>query len=87
MGLRISCPRCGSRPYTEFWFGGELPPPAVEGEDDFERVWLRENVAGIQVERWFHYAGCRRWLTVERDTVTNEVQRVLAPRPRATEGT
>ena len=46
---------------------------AAIGEDDFERVWLRQNEAGPQVERWFHAAGCRRWLTVERDTRTNEI--------------
>jgi heterotetrameric sarcosine oxidase delta subunit len=71
MGIRIPCPNCGSRPYTEFWFGGELPDP---GAPDYERVWLRRNVAGLQAERWFHYAGCRRWLTLERDTETNEVR-------------
>ena len=70
MGLRIPCPNCGSRPYTEYWFGGELPDPGVP---DYERVWLRRNVAGRQTERWFHYAGCRRWLTLELDTETNEV--------------
>ena len=74
--MRIVCPNCGERSYTEFWFGGELPEPAREDEtleEDFERVWLRRNVAGVQAERWFHYAGCRRWLTLERDTVTNEI--------------
>ena len=76
--MRIACPNCGERSYTEFWFGGELPPPVGEGEtleEEFERVWLRRNVAGVQAERWFHYAGCRRWLTLERDTVTNEILR------------
>ncbi|TMJ95372.1 MAG: sarcosine oxidase subunit delta [Actinobacteria bacterium] len=73
MGLRIVCPTCGSRQYTEFWFGGEVPDP---GEEEFERVWLRSNTAGLQRERWFHYAGCRRWLTVERDTRTNEIHAV-----------
>ena len=76
--MRIVCPNCGERSYTEFWFGGELPPPVTEGEtleQEFERVWLRRNVAGVQAERWFHYAGCRRWLTLERDTVTNEILR------------
>ena len=75
--MRIRCPNCGERSYTEFWFGGELPPAAREGEtlaEEFERVWLRRNVAGVQAERWFHYAGCRRWLTLERDTVTNEIR-------------
>ena len=42
-------------------------------EEDFERVWLRRNIAGRELERWFHATGCRRWLTLERDTETNEV--------------
>lgn len=79
MGLRIECPNCGSRPYTEFICDGEVKRPR-EGDDphadDFERVWMRDNAAGLQTERWFHSAGCRRWLTVERDTVTNDVRRV-----------
>ena len=73
MGLRIECPRCGSRPYTEFAFGGEVPDPS---DTDFERVWLRRNASALQRERWFHSAGCRRWLTVERDTRTNEIHAV-----------
>jgi heterotetrameric sarcosine oxidase delta subunit len=73
VGLRIRCPTCGSRPYTEFWFGGEVPDP---DDPEFERVWLRRNAAGRQTERWFHAQGCRRWLTVERDTRTNEVHGV-----------
>ncbi|MBI4421822.1 MAG: sarcosine oxidase subunit delta [Gemmatimonadetes bacterium] len=79
MALRLTCPNCGSRPFTEFWFGGEIRPsyhPALSAEDDYRRLWLPENAAGRQTERWFHYAGCRRWLTVERDTVTNEVHAV-----------
>ncbi len=75
MGFRIACPNCGSRPFTEFWFGGEHRPfiDAQDLDEDFARVWFRENVAGRQSERWYHYAGCRRWLTVERDTVTNKI--------------
>ena len=79
VGLRIACPNCGSRPYTEFWFDREARPHPVAGathDEDFERVWLRGNVAGLQAERWFHYAGCRRWLTLERDTTTNEIDAV-----------
>jgi heterotetrameric sarcosine oxidase delta subunit len=70
VGFRIDCPNCGERSYTEFWFGGELPGSS---DGDYERAFLRRNVAGRQQERWFHYAGCRRWLTVERDTATNEL--------------
>ena len=80
VALRIECPNCGSRPYTEFSFGAEAPG-AVGDESwsdraDYERVWLRRNVAGSQLERWFHATGCRRWLTLERDTTTNEIHAV-----------
>lgn len=77
MALMIPCPNCGARPFTEFWWGGELSPPAVADETDveadFARVWLRVNAAGEQEERWFHFAGCRRWLTIRRDTRTNVI--------------
>ena len=85
MALRLTCPNCGSRPHTEFWFGGEVEEPAgaaaesgVAGADarleaDFARVWLRRNSCGRQHERWFHHAGCRRWHTAVRDTLSNEV--------------
>jgi heterotetrameric sarcosine oxidase delta subunit len=79
MTLKVTCPHCGPRYTTEFWFGGAMEPhavPAAPGVDaltaDFDRVWLRTNVAGVQAERWFHHAGCRRWLVVDRDTRTNE---------------
>ena len=74
MSLRIPCPRCGSRPSEEFTYGGELRP--LEADDpaaEFARIYLRENAAGPRPERWFHSYGCRRWLTVTRDTRTNRV--------------
>lgn len=86
MALRLVCPNCGSRPHTEFWFGGEVEPhPEAAAartldearvavfEADFARVWLRRNSCGVQHERWFHHAGCRRWHTAVRDTLTNRV--------------
>jgi sarcosine oxidase subunit alpha/sarcosine oxidase subunit delta len=30
-----------------------------------------ENPDGVTSERWFHSAGCRRWLTVRRNTSTD----------------
>lgn len=82
MALMVPCPNCGRRPFTEFVCGGELPehgtaePEAGSDplEADFQRVWQRRNVAGPQVERWFHTAGCRRWVTLTRNTLTNEIQ-------------
>jgi sarcosine oxidase subunit delta len=77
VGLKIDCPHCGLRPYTEFAFGGELRDVrSPDAETDFERVYLPTNGAGLQRERWFHAFGCRRWLTLTRDTVTNRIDAV-----------
>lgn len=74
MSLKIPCPRCGPRAYQEFTYGGEeRPSMATDLDEDFRRVYLRENAAGPQRERWFHAAGCRRWCTVTRDTRTNRI--------------
>jgi len=70
----ITCPNCGSRPCSEFSYNGEVRPlEAVDGSeaDEVARLWLRRNVAGPQRERWFHAAGCRRFVTLTRDTRTN----------------
>jgi len=79
MGFRICCPTCGERSYHEFWFGGELRPynESADLDRNYETVWLRTNASGRQSERWFHYAGCRRWLTLERDTRDNQIVRVF----------
>jgi sarcosine oxidase subunit delta len=75
VSLLVPCPFCGERPYTEFAFGGELrATTSPDAEADFARLYLRENVAGVQEERWFHAFGCRRWLTVRRDTTTNAIE-------------
>ena len=66
MSFLIDCPNCGPRPSTDFRYGGETRP--VEDPSSSER-----NVAGDQAERWFHRDGCRRWLTITRNTVTNQV--------------
>ena len=74
MTIEIPCPNCGRRPYTEFTFVGELRDvAAADSEEDFRRVYLPENAPGPQEERWFHAFGCRRWLTLRRDTVTNRI--------------
>jgi heterotetrameric sarcosine oxidase delta subunit len=74
VGLQIPCPRCGPREQTEFLYGGEdrpidLPDPT----EDFRAVYLRENGTGPQRERWYHRAGCRRWLTIDRDATTDRI--------------
>ena len=70
--LEINCPNCGHRPVEEFRFGGEWPKPPESLTDpldvDFDQVWMFTNANGVQIERWFHDAGCHRWLTANRDT-------------------
>ena len=76
----LVCPRCGRRPLDEFTFGGERRASAAWLSDpddrDFDDVWVFENPAGIATERWFHAAGCRRWLTIRRDTSVDRVVEV-----------
>lgn len=77
MSLRLTCPTCGVRPLEEFLYGGELPvvPDAITEPDarDVDRAWMRGNPEGACTERWFHAHGCRRWLTLVRDTRTDAV--------------
>jgi sarcosine oxidase, subunit delta len=76
MALHIPCPNCGPRPVEEFVYG-EMPsvPDAITDPDarDVDRGFMRANPEGVQTERWFHLFGCRRWLTVSRDTRDNTI--------------
>lgn len=76
--LRIHCPVCGERQYTEFRYGGDADkrrPP--HGEPDVkswhEYLFLFDNPKGQHRELWQHVQGCRQWLVVLRDTATNTV--------------
>lgn len=74
--LVIVCPHCGPRNSNEFSFQGEIVPrPSPDSSPEAWRdyLYMKDNVAGWQTERWFHVSGCRRFLNVERHTVTNEI--------------
>jgi methylglutamate dehydrogenase subunit B len=94
--LRIPCPLCGERDYTEFRYGGDarrrrpaLGLADIEAWHDY--VFLFDNVKGPHREFWQHVLGCRQWLVVARDTSTNRVEAcelarsVAAARPDARE--
>lgn len=77
--LLITCPHCGPRNVDEFSFGGEIVPrPSPDADRGAWRdyLYMKDNVAGWQEERWFHGSGCRRYLVAERNTVTNEIRSV-----------
>ena len=82
--LLIPCPWCGPRDETEFGYGGEAhrtrpaDPAALSDAEWADFLFMRRNPKGAHAERWVHRDGCRRWFTIERHTVTNEILRVAA---------
>jgi sarcosine oxidase subunit delta len=80
--MRIPCPFCGERGIAEFAYAGDASRrrPAMEAPQEawVEYVYLRTNPAGPHREYWYHEAGCRLVLIVERDTRTHAVGAVTA---------
>lgn len=76
--LLIKCPWCGPRNESEFGYGGEADitrppdPDSLTDEQWADYLFMRKNSKGPHREQWVHNQGCRRWFTVERDTVTYE---------------
>lgn len=75
MSLRITCPHCGARSLQE-WVHGEmfdLPDEISDPtEREVDRSFFHNNTEGVITEAWFHLYGCRRWVTVKRDTRTDK---------------
>lgn len=83
--LRIHCPLCGERPYTEFRYGGDAgkhrPVHGAAGIEAWhDHLFLFENAKGPHREFWQHVQGCRQWLIAVRDTATNIVADVALAR-------
>lgn len=81
--ILLPCPYCGPRNVSEFHYVGELsarPNPNEASPAEWRAfLYFRENPAGWMAETWFHRAGCRQHLIVERHTVTNEVRDARPP--------
>ncbi|TIO22790.1 sarcosine oxidase subunit delta [Mesorhizobium sp.] len=78
--MLIPHPLLGLRDAQEFTYLGDArlidrpDPTAPDAEAAFcDYVFLRDNLAGVHRELWFHEQGDRSWLVVTRDTVTHEV--------------
>ena len=79
----IDHPLLGPRDISEFIYLGDaslLHRPRWDDEkaDDnfYKYLYLRENVAGIHKELWFHQQGDRSWLVISRNTLTHEITKV-----------
>ena len=83
--MRLPCPWCGLRDYTEFSYGGAAgegkpaDPDALDNAAWSEHLYARSNPLGDYGELWQHAAGCRRWIVVRRNTLTHEVPKDSAP--------
>ncbi len=77
--LLIFCPHCGPRNDSEFTYQGQFR--VRPGVDTARAAWrqylyFESNTADWATERWFHRSGCRRFLIVERHTVSNAIRKV-----------
>ena len=81
--ILLQCPHCGPRNASEFRYVGEVserPDPNATGVEGWRAfLYARNNPAGWTTETWFHRAGCRQHLVVERHTITNEVRASRLP--------
>ncbi|MFP7569459.1 sarcosine oxidase subunit delta [Marivita sp. S2033] len=78
--MLIPHPLLGLRDSQEFTYLGDARllkrpnPDAADAEHAFcDYVFLRDNLAGLHRELWFHEQGDRSWLVVTRDTITHEI--------------
>jgi len=42
-----------------------------------DTVYTRNNPKGLHTEFWQHTLGCRRWLVVQRNTVSHDIASVV----------
>lgn len=85
MSFLVRCPDCGLREVAEYSFGGESNkrPPADGTTTELARyLFFRSNVAGPQVEWWYHRDGCQQWFLATRDTRTNRIDATYWPEDR-----
>jgi heterotetrameric sarcosine oxidase delta subunit len=80
--MLLPCAWCGPREATEFAHVGEVSSRPDPGEVTPAQwrgyLYHRANPRGWTIETWYHRMGCRRFITVERHTETNEIRAVKA---------
>jgi len=72
----LTCPINGTRPISEFVYGGELRPmPDPQTCDDgtwANYVFHRDGAPGIKREWWCHTPS-NTWFIADRNTLTDEI--------------
>lgn len=88
----INHPLLGPRDAAEFVYLGDAslidrPDPNAEDAANqfYEYGYLRDNLAGMHEELWYHEQGDRSWLVVTRDTLTHGITAVRLARDAAKE--
>lgn len=78
--LQINCPLCGPRNENEFINGGNaekrrpISPSDLTDKEWTNYLYTAPNTRGWIRENWWHVRGCRRWIQMERNTVTHEMK-------------
>ena len=79
----INHPLLGPRDSSEFVYLGDanlINRPDWQEDTAVQHFveygYLRDNIAGIHRELWFHEYGDRSWLVVTRDTLSHEIKEV-----------
>lgn len=74
----LKCPMNGTRPLSEFVFGGEvreMPDPNTCSDKEWASyVHHRNGAPGMKKEWWYH-GPSGTWFIAERNTMTDEVAR------------
>ena len=79
----INHPLLGPRDSSEFVYLGDanlINRPDWQEDTAVQHFvkygYLRDNIAGVRRELWFHEYGDRSWLVVTRDTLSHEIKEV-----------
>ena len=85
-------PLLGPRDSSEFVYLGDanlINRPDWQEDNAVQHFveygYLRDNIAGMHRELWFHEYGDRSWLVVTRDTLSHEIKEVRLASDVATE--
>jgi heterotetrameric sarcosine oxidase delta subunit len=84
--MLINCPHCGPRAQSEFIYErtvDSVAPAGVSRDEAMQTLFTRGNPRGVDEEIWRHTFGCRAWMVVTRQRVTNEISHVRAVGPEA----